>query len=177
MKKLSVVLAAVWMLAAQQSFAAKIYTCVVNGETVYTSKPSGNCRSADLPPIGRYSSARYDAPQPAVAQPPRAAAQSQSSAPARSGGTSRNSVRPQAAAPAAVATPPRNANTGSGRRTILEQELANERKALAADQQALASARAAKNGAVNQQLVSQLQGSVLDRQQNIQALQRELGRM
>lgn len=62
-------------------------------------------------------------------------------------------------------------------RAILEQELANERKALASAQQSLSNARSAKGGAINQELVNQLQGSVLDRQQNIQALQRELGRM
>ncbi len=161
---------------SQPSRAAKIYTCVVNGETVYTSKPAGNCHSADLPPIGRYSSARYDAPQPAAQ--PRAAAP-KSSAASKNASANRSSNRQQtAAAPVAAPTaPPRNTKTGSGRRAILEQELANERKALAGEQQALSAARAAKGGSVNQQLVSQLQGSVLDRQQNIQALQRELGRM
>lgn len=175
MKKMFTLAAAAILAAfSQAGHAAKIYTCVVNGETVYTSKPSGNCRSADLPPIGRYSSARYDAPQPAAA--PRASAP-KSSTPARRAAGSNTRARQQAAAPAVAAPAPRQANTGSGRRAILEQELANERKALASAQQSLSNARSAKGGAINQELVSQLQGSVLDRQQNIQALQRELGRM
>jgi len=41
--------------------SSKIYTCTVNGEVVYTSRPSGNCHSADLPTIGKYSNAPYDA--------------------------------------------------------------------------------------------------------------------
>lgn len=176
MKRISTLLVTVACVAASQpSQAAKIYTCVVNGETVYTSRPAGNCHSADLPPIGRYSSARYDAPQPATQ--PRATAP-KSSAASKSVSVNRSNGRPQVAMAAPTPTePPRNAKTGSGRRAILEQELANERKALAGEQQALSAARAAKGGTVNQQLVSQLQGSVLDRQQNIQALQRELGRM
>lgn len=158
------------MAVMQPSYAAKIYTCVVNGDTVYTSKPSGNCHTADLPSIGRYSSARYDAPR-VVAEPPRATA---APAPTRNKTAKRQHVPAVAnTAPAA----PRNTGTSGGRRTILEQELANERQALASAQQSLASARAAKGGAANPQLVNQLQSSVLDRQQNIQALQRELGRM
>ncbi|ENS7119022.1 hypothetical protein GKX75_001997, partial [Neisseria gonorrhoeae] len=43
--------------------AAKIYTCTINGETVYTTKPSKSCHSTDLPPIGNYSSERYIPPQ------------------------------------------------------------------------------------------------------------------
>ncbi|EMT2172737.1 hypothetical protein QLK84_002010, partial [Neisseria gonorrhoeae] len=43
--------------------AAKIYTCTINGETVYTTKPSKSCHSTDLPPIGNYSSERYILPQ------------------------------------------------------------------------------------------------------------------
>ena len=59
-------LAAVLALAAAQSAEAgsKIYTCEINGEIVYTSRASGNCHSADLPSIGRYSSSRYDSPMP-----------------------------------------------------------------------------------------------------------------
>ena len=58
--------AAVLALAAAQSAEAgsKIYTCEINGEIVYTSRASGNCHSADLPSIGRYSSSRYDSPMP-----------------------------------------------------------------------------------------------------------------
>ncbi|HFC8537505.1 TPA: hypothetical protein ACFP4Y_001883, partial [Neisseria bacilliformis] len=60
-----------------------------------------------------------------------------------------------------------------GRRSILEQELANERQALNTAQNELSVARAQKN----QNRASQLTASIQDRQQNIQALQRELSRM
>ena len=52
-----------------------------------------------------------------------------------------------------------------------------KRKALGEAQKSLAQARVAKGGHVNQQEITSLQSAVLDRQQNIQALQRELGRM
>ena len=138
---------AIGLLPMQLAHAGKIYTCTANGRVTYTTKPSGNCHSADLPPIGRYSSLRYDAPQ----------------------------ARSEPAAPVVPAAP--KAAGSNGRRAILQQELANERQALSSDQQALTSARTAQGGSVNQQLVHRLQGSVLDRQQNIQALQRELARM
>ncbi|UOO83085.1 hypothetical protein LVJ83_06395 [Uruburuella testudinis] len=175
MKKLAMIVGAgIGMLTVHPSHAAKIYTCVINGDTVYTSKPSGNCRSADLPPIGRYSSARYDAPPKASgrqAAPVRSG--TAKNLPAQPGQSRENTAVAKTAAPPA----PKNTAIGNGRRAILEQELANERQALADARQALAGARAAKNGTVNQQLISNLQSSVLDRQQNIQALQRELGRM
>ncbi|HGH6581683.1 TPA: hypothetical protein ACJL7E_000083 [Neisseria meningitidis] len=41
----------------------------------------------------------------------------------------------------------------------------------------LSQARLAKGGNINHQEINALQSNVLDRQQNIQALQRELGRM
>ena len=135
----------------------------------YTTKPSGNCHSADLPPIGRYSSLRYDAPQ----------ARSEPAAPAPAKSRTAKAAAPRnvqtAAAPVVPAAP--KAAGSNGRRAILQQELANERQALSSDQQALTSARTAQGGSVNQQLVHRLQGSVLDRQQNIQALQRDLARM
>ena len=65
----------------------------------------------------------------------------------------------------------------TSRRSILETELSNERKALGEAQKSLAQARVAKGGRVNQQEITSLQSAVLDRQQNIQALQRELSRM
>lgn len=72
-----------------------------------------------------------------------------------------------------------SAARSGGRRTILEQELNNERNALAAAQQALANGRAVSGqaDAGHQARVRQLESAVLDRQQNIQALQRELSRM
>ena len=89
-----------------------------------------------------------------------------------------NPVPAVAAAPATVPQRlnPQRANT---RRTILEQELNNERNALAAAQKALAEGRAVnkQSDAGHQARVRQLQSAVFDREQNIQALQRELGRM
>ena len=160
---------AIGLLPMQLAHAGKIYTCTANGRVTYTTKPSGNCHSADLPPIGRYSSLRYDAPQ----------ARSKPAAPAPAKNRTAKAAAPRnvqtAAAPVVPAAP--KAAGSNGRRAILQQELANERQALSSDQQALTSARTAQGGSVNQQLVHRLQGSVLDRQQNIQALQRELARM
>lgn len=160
---------AIGLLPAQLAHAGKIYTCTANGRVTYTTKPSGNCHNADLPPIGRYSSLRYDAPQ----------ARSEPAAPAPAKNRTAKAAAPRnvqtAAAPVVPAAP--KAASSNGRRAILQQELANERQALSSDQQALTSARTAQGGSVNQQLVHRLQGSVLDRQQNIQALQRELARM
>ena len=160
---------AIGLLPMQLAHAGKIYTCTANGRVTYTTKPSGNCHSADLPLIGRYSSLRYDAPQ----------ARSEPAAPAPAKNRTAKAAAPRnvqtAAAPVVPAAP--KAAGSNGRRAILQQELANERQALSSDQQALTSARTAQGGSVNQQLVHRLQGSVLDRQQNIQALQRELARM
>ena len=160
---------AIGLLPMQLAHAGKIYTCTANGRVTYTTKPSGNGHSADLPPIGRYSSLRYDAPQ----------ARSEPAAPAPAKNRTAKAAAPRnvqtAAAPVVPAAP--KAASSNGRRAILQQELANERQALSSDQQALTSARTAQGGSVKQQLVHRLQGSVLDRQQNIQALQRELARM
>ena len=160
---------AIGLLPMQLAHAGKIYTCTANGRVTYTTKPSGNCHGADLPPIGRYSSLRYDAPQ----------ARSEPAAPAPAKSRTAKATAPRnvqtAAAPVVPAAP--KAAGSNGRRAILQQELANERQALSSDQQALTSARTAQGGSVNQHLVHRLQGSVLDRQQNIQALQRELARM
>lgn len=161
--------------AGVQTASAKIYTCTVNGEVVYTSRHTGNCQSADLPPIGRYSSSRYDEPQPHISTPRPEQAVKRAAI--------KSAAKPnQAAAVPAKYTPPPAAPApklagSNSRRSILEQELANERKALSEAQQSLASARTAKGGSIDQQQITQLQGHVLDRQQNIQALQRELGRM
>ena len=83
-------------------------------------------------------------------------------------------------APIRTAPPLQTADAGlpkpsgsSGRRTILEQELANEQQALASAQNELSAARAQKN----QNRASQLTANIQDRRQNIQALQRELRRM
>ncbi|HFC8542948.1 hypothetical protein [Neisseria weaveri] len=163
-----------WIAAAVLSilvgtpvYASKIYECTVNGRTVYTSKLSGNCRSADLPSIGSYSSSNdyavKESHQPKTEKPKNKTA---------------NQAAAKASQPAGVqAAPVVPVKNAGGRKAILEQELSNERQALKSAEQSLQNARAAKDGTVNRELIHQLQSSVLDRQQNIQALQRELGRM
>ncbi|WP_199720920.1 hypothetical protein [Neisseria chenwenguii] len=176
----TVITAAFISAAVPAAQAAKIYTCDVNGHIIYTSNPNIGCRSAaDLPPIGKYSSSRYDAPVPTVSEtrpalqqpkPRRSAAKSDKSAP----------VAPVKAAAAYVPVTPApvpKASGSSGRRSILEAELSNERKALSDSQKALAAARTAQGGSVDHEKIRSLQSSVLDREQNIRALQRELGRM
>lgn len=69
----------------------------------------------------------------------------------------------------------------SGRRKILEQELANEQKALADAQKALTDGKATRNGDETRNYqkyldrVQKLQDEVTDRQKNVEALRRELG--
>ncbi|HEZ3906278.1 TPA: hypothetical protein WJG34_000187 [Neisseria meningitidis] len=153
--------------------AAKIYTCTINGETVYTTKPSKSCHSTDLPPIGNYSSERYIPPQtPEPAPSPSNGGQAvKYKAPVKT-------VSKTVSKPAKSNTPPpQQAPSNNSRRSILEAELSNERKALTEAQKMLSQARLAKGGNINHQEINALQSNVLDRQQNIQALQRELGRM
>lgn len=178
MKKLIVIIG---MLGLMQSVAAEVYSC---GPGCYTSSPSrGGARASLGNRIGSYTSVpapRTPREQPAVAAPTAAA---NVAAPARARTVAHQAApsipRPAAAAMPTVAAPRMSTARSSGRRTILEQELNNERTALAAAQQALVSGRAA-NGqadAAHQARVRQLESAVLDRQQNIQALQRELSRM
>ena len=170
-----------------QAHAAKIYTCEVNGSIIYASRPSGNCQAVnDLPIVGKYSSSRYDAPvsdAPTLDAPTLDAPTSQT-APAKSKNTAAKSNHKATPKPAPVRTasetapPPVPKSSGvNSRRSILETELSNERAALADAKKQLSQARTAKGGSVNQQTISTLQGAVLDREKNIQALQRELGRM
>jgi putative periplasmic protein len=167
-----------------QAHAEKIYTCEVNGSIVYTSRPRGNCQTVnDLPIVGKYSSSssRYDAP---VSDAPTLNAPTSQTAPAKSKNTAVKSNHKATPKPAPVRTasetvpPPVPKSSGvNSRRSILETELSNERAALADAKKQLSQARTAKGGSVNQQAISTLQGAVLDREKNIQALQRELGRM
>ncbi|WP_037588657.1 hypothetical protein [Stenoxybacter acetivorans] len=143
---------------------AQVYTCIINGETVYTANPRGECQTTQLPRLGRYTTDKkaYRATTPTVKAKPRA------------NYTNKADTQPS------VNIVPKGSDTA--RRNILEQELANERIALAQAQQALAEGRTLKNTDKKQHeqyqnRVRQLESAVLDRQQNIQALQRELGRM
>ena len=132
--------------AASLPAGAKVYECNVGGVTVYTSRPSANCHTPDLPRIGSYTSIA-----PRVAPPPREPAAQASAAPASPRRASMSTNR-AANAPIRTAPPLQTADAGqpkpsgsSGRRTILEQELANEQQALASAQNELSAARAQKN--------------------------------
>ncbi|UOP05200.2 hypothetical protein [Conchiformibius kuhniae] len=164
---------------------AKVYSC---GPGCYSDKSKGSKGYANLgKQIGTYTAAK---PKPALDN----VAENQTApvVPVQHAHGSRNRIaRPvpvtvkRQAAPrplpaVAVARPKANPAKSGGRRTILEQELANERSALAAAQKALADGRVVLSGktdAGHQSRVRQLESAVLDRQQNIQALQRELSRM
>lgn len=171
---LSHLLLAATLLTASGASASRIYTCTVNGQTVYTTRAKGNCHSADLPSIGSYSSTRYEAPVYSAPEP----APTPVSAPKANTGkrTGKNTAAPTRPAASSASSAPKTPANNS-RRAILETELSNERKALGEAQKMLAQARVAKNGSVNHQEINALQSNVLDRQLNIQALQKELGRM
>lgn len=160
----------IFALSCLSAAAGPVYSC---GNGSYSSKPGPGCQRADLPTIGRYSAAR---PRPATA--PVAAAP----APQRAAVGNQQAAVYHAPAPQPVAAAAPSSRTNSGRRMILEQELANERRALATAQRALTESRTMPKGdgaayQAHQARVSSLQSDVLDRQQNIQALQRELSRM
>ena len=161
----------IFVLSCLSAAAGPVYSC---GNGSYSSKPGPGCQRADLPTIGRYSAARpRPAPAPVAAAP----------APQRAAAAgSQQAAVYHAPAPQPVAAAAPSGRTNSGRRMILEQELANERRALATAQRALTESRTMPKGdgaayQAHQARVSSLQSDVLDRQQNIQALQRELSRM
>ena len=180
---------------------ANVYSCIVNGEKIYTNKKVGNCHSEKLDKIGSYTSDRSIIDRQNRLSDEKIAAQ-------RNGNQDNSNAAPpvqQAAAPAArnsrpavAAAPPANRpvstapvvanNTPStpaqshrdqGRREILMSELTNEKKALAQARLALVNGKLIRNqaDARKQQSMSSLQRAVDDRQQNIQALQNELARM
>mgnify|MGYP003615791886 FL=1 len=180
---------------------ANVYSCIVNGEKIYTNKKVGNCHSEKLDKIGSYTSDRSIIDRQNRLSDEKIAAQrngnqdnsnaappvQQATAPA-----ARNSRPAVAAAPPATRparTAPAVANTtpstpaqphrDQGRREILMSELTNEKKALAQARLALVNGKLIRNqaDARKQQSMSSLQRAVDDRQQNIQALQNELARM
>lgn len=156
----------IFALSCLSAAAGPVYSC---GNGSYSSKPGPGCHRADLPTIGRYSATR---PRPTPAPVPQRTASA----------SSQQAAVYRAPAPQPVAAAASSSRTNSGRRMILEQELANERRALATAQRALTESRTMPKGdgaayQAHQARVSSLQSDVLDRQQNIQALQRELSRM
>lgn len=160
--------------------AAAIYEC---GDGRYSNKPGPGCRNADLPKIGSYTNTAPRIERNTVSSDGSSSSGNNSqrtSAPVRTPTAAQRAAYQAPAAP--VVTPPPSSRSNSGRRLILEQELANERRALADAQKALTESRTLPRGngatyAAHQARVNSLQSDVLDRQQNIQALQRELSRM
>lgn len=163
-------------IAASPALDAKTYSC---GEGCYTDNSKASKGQAKLgQQIGYYTSSKKAEKKVEVA--------------AVKTDSDKASAAPKVAAPRAVqvarksvpltqvASAAPSAAKASGRRTILEQELNNERNALAQAQKALADGRVVLGAAADanhQSKVRQLESAVLDRQQNIQALQRELSRM
>ena len=180
MKKIILVMS---LLVSSQMVGAEVYSC---GPGCYTSKPSKGYGKADLgQKIGSYTSIpaphiTSTSPATAAAKQPVQTAQTAQTAAQRVPSVSPSARSVAVSAPARINTPAISTAKLSGRRTILEQELNNERTALAMAQKALAEGRAVNSGqsdTVHQLNVRKLESAVLDRQQNIQALQRELGRM
>ena len=177
-------LLAIGLCLAAPAALAEVYSC---GPGCYTSNPSRGAGRANLGnKIGSYTSVKprpstYAAPSVEGVAAAHSGSGSQSAVHRAAPAVAPASAQPVAAPmPAAVTVPRITPARAGGRRTILEQELANERNALSGAQKALAAGRSVKgstNDAEHQARIRQLESAVLDRQQNIQALQRELGRM
>lgn len=178
MKKPLLVLAVA--VAASPALDAKTYSC---GEGCYTDNSKASKGQAKLgQQIGYYTSAKKTEQVEKAAPAEAVVAKKPAAVPApRPVQVARRSAPLTTIAPVASAAPRTNAVAkASGRRTILEQELSNERSALAQAQKALADGRVVVGTAADanhQNKIRQLESAVLDRQQNIQALQRELSRM
>ncbi len=163
-----ILIAAMGMFSAASH--AAIYECKVNGETVYTSSSGPNCKGAKLQSIGSYST-NHSAPKAAPTARPKT-----QQAPARKNvATNNNNTNTQISS----ATQQQRDNSRS---SILESELANEKKALANAEKALTEGRAMrlgneKNYVKYQERVQGLEQAVQERKQNIQAIQKELNRM
>ena len=165
-----------------QAHAAKIYTCEVNGSIVYTSRPSATAKPSMIYRLSANTAAadttlrlvmrRHSMHRHHKRLRQKAKIRLQNP-------TIRQHPKPAPVRTASETAPPPVPKSSSvnSRRSILETELSNERVALADAKKQLSQARTAKGGSVNQQAISTLQGAVLDREKNIQALQRELGRM
>lgn len=149
--------------------AAQVYQCA-NG--TYTNKRSPGCSAANLGKIGSYTSIMPKTPVAVAAAPVAAAPRAQKAA-YRAPAPAAYPVSADSAYQVSAGT---QRNRDQGRRQILENELAQEKAALAQAQRDLADSRALAT-ADRQQRISRLQGAVTDRQENIAAIQKELSRM
>ncbi|QMT30567.1 hypothetical protein [Alysiella filiformis] len=166
-------------IAASPALDAKTYSC---GEGCYTDNSKASKGQAKLgQQIGYYTSVKPQKPAAEVAKAETTPAAKPVVAAPKAVQVARRSTPLTQVASAAPQRPTANTTAkASGRRSILEQELNNERNALAQAQKALADGRVVLGTAADanhQNKVRQLESAVLDRQQNIQALQRELSRM
>lgn len=153
--------------------AAQVYSC---GPGCYTSSPRHGNGKAELGnKIGSYTSVT---PRRIMSEGDNISQETTQKTARRANNAPARNMPVSNIAPS-VTVPKLNAVRSSSRRSILEQELNNERNALADAQRALAEGRAVngQSDAGHQQRIRSLESAVLDRQQNIQALQRELGRM
>ncbi|MDO5686267.1 MAG: hypothetical protein Q4G42_02585 [Neisseria sp.] len=159
--KLTRILCLLLLWAALPAQAA-VYECQRGGETIYTNKSGSGCRAMKLSSIGSYTSDQ------------RAYANSGSvsnTAPVRSS----NVVRSSRSGTATERVSPQvQLQRDGGRLSILQRELENEQKALATAQRNLALGKANKGNAAH---IASLEGAVKDRQENINALQKEISRM
>ncbi|MBK0395302.1 hypothetical protein [Kingella bonacorsii] len=170
-------LASMVLLTLSQGAIAEIYSC---GEGCYTSNAKKGSGKADLGnKIGSYTSVKHRYEPPVEASHGSTSVATRSSYRPSGGAAPARSVPVANMQPAMPAAPKLSSARANGRRTILEQELNNERNALAQAKQNLADGRIVKgaNDTNRDARIRQLESAVLDRQQNIQALQRELSRM
>lgn len=157
-------LAVCLMLAAGIAQAATVYRYVdANGNVTFTNVPLKGAQPMKLPGLSSYSNRNAEGQGSSAPAP-------QPAAPAPRAPTAYPSVDPST----------QRQRDGS-RQQILQQELANEQKALEAAQKALTEGRATRNGDETRNYqkyldrVQRLQDAVTDRQKNVEALQRELG--
>ncbi len=148
-------LALLLLLACGGVQAATIYKYVdANGNVTYTNVPIRGAQPIKLNPLSSYPGGK-------------------------SGGASAGKPAASGGYPSVDANTQKQRD--NGRKKILEQELANEAKALDAAKKALADGKATRLGdeARNYQKyldrVQKLQDEVTDRQKNVEALRRELG--
>lgn len=177
------------LMCFSASAVAEVYSC---GPGCYTSIPSKGRVKANLGnKIGSYSSVFSDNQSQESIVVSDAAVAPKSKPSNMQAAVRKNSASPARAVAHNVQTSVSNSplpsipkamslNKANNRRNILEQELNNERNALALAQKELAEGRMVGVGQsdINHlNKVRQLENVVLDRQQNIQALRKELGRM
>lgn len=157
-----------FLLLSPIALQAAVYECVVNGKVVYTNKFKEGCHSASLSSIGSYTSDHRAYAKANSTPPPRRARTTRSTSGSRARSSEErisNNVQQQ---------------RDEGRLGILQRELTNEENALAAAQQQLRENRAAKKGEsadAHQNRLQTLQGAVQDRQENINAIKKEISRI